>query len=552
MDVTGESADPEFDRVVVDGDEQHVAPVPHRKVTAHFEGSDARFTVHLPHEGWQHRFHHPVYPLDDEQPDEATIATAAAAGAYLVRTNSPGGYRIDAAAAKASRVIATEHYDSSQRIFGYLHGASGGGFQTIGAMENTAGVWDGAVPMVIGVPTSIPNNFFVRALARFVLSDKAEVIADAVRPGGSGDPFVHLDDAEAEVLQEVMRMGVPLRAFDDHPYVFGRQDPDLLMGFAPVVRELDPTYADDFWSAEGYLGTEPSALGERFREARTGENDWDLALLTYHRHQVPARDGHTAFDQFRDASGRPSGPQRPIEIGPLISGQVCGTGDRPSHTGALSGKVILLQNLLDPDGWPAHGAWYHQQVRRSLGAGADDSFRLWFNDHADHFAGPEAVGKEDRIVDYAGICQQALRDVAAWVERDEAPAPSTTYEVVDGQVEVAVDARRGGIQPVVDLNVEGRSRVEVAIGTPVHLHAEVSVPRGTGRIVAAEWGGLDPSIFTPADLDGPTDRAVITTELTFDRPGTYFPAMRVIAERDEASPGLTGIPSLGRVRVVVV
>ncbi|MEU0649571.1 hypothetical protein [Streptomyces umbrinus] len=144
------------------------------------------------------------------------------------------------------------------RIFGYIYGGSGGSYQTIGAMENTTGVWDGAVPFIPGVPTSTPNNFFVRAFARLVLQDDAEQIADAVSPGGSGDPYTGLSEVERAVLREVTRMGVPLRAWQDPSYVLGLHDPQGLLGFAGVVRAMDPTYMDDFWSKPGYLGTEQS------------------------------------------------------------------------------------------------------------------------------------------------------------------------------------------------------------------------------------------------------------------------------------------------------
>ena len=151
------------------------------------------------------------------------------------------------------------------------------------------------MPFIVGVPTSIPNNFFVRAFARFVLAGKAAQIADAVAPGGSGDPFAGLDDLERSVLLEVTRMGVPLRAWEDYRYVLGLDAPDGLLGFGGTVRAIDPMYVNDFWTKPGYVGTEQSALGDLFRAARTGDvnDDWNLALLTYHRHQVPSVPGST-------------------------------------------------------------------------------------------------------------------------------------------------------------------------------------------------------------------------------------------------------------------
>jgi len=536
--ITATNRDPDHDAPVVDGEEERAAPVPHRRVWGHFEGTDARFEICLPPAGaWEQRFHQHVYPLDDEHASEATIAFAASSGAYTVQTNSPGGYRIDAAAAKFAKVVAGAHYGSDAPIHGYLYGASGGGYQTIGAMENTEGVWDGAVPMVIGLPTSIPNDFFVKALARFVLDAKAEQIAEAVRPGGSGDPYTGLDDVERAVLREVTRMGVPLRAWEDHRYLLGHEDPDALLGFLPVVQATDPGYADDFWNLDGYLGTEQSALGDRFRAARTADDEWELAVLTYHRHQVPSRPGYRGFDQFRAPDGSPRHPQRPVELGPTISGAVCGTGAAPSHTGAISGKAILLQNLVDPDAFPLHGDWYRRQVEQSLGDRWEDSFRLWFNDHADHHAGPLAAGKEGRLVSYEGILQQALRDVSAWVERGEEPAPSTRYGVVDGQIGVVADAAtRGGIQPVVTLTVDGGV-----------LRADVQALAGS-RVVTVEWDTLGTGRFEVEYLAEPTERLVQERPLDGDGPRTVV--VRATTQRDpDADSRFTQVQGLGRVRV---
>jgi hypothetical protein len=214
--VTADCVDPPYDRPVIDREEDLATPVPHRRVSGHFAGTDRRFVFTFPPRGqWDGRFFQLVYPLQDENPSDESIAFGAASGAYPVQTNGGGGYRVDAAAARFSETVAADSYGSSERIYGYIYGASGGSYQTTGAAENTTGVWDGAVPMVMGAPTSITNNFMVRALARLVLRDAAPQIADAVAPGGSGDPYVGLDDVERAALREATIMGVPLRAWED-------------------------------------------------------------------------------------------------------------------------------------------------------------------------------------------------------------------------------------------------------------------------------------------------------------------------------------------------
>jgi len=551
MWVTPDCVDPDHDTPVVDSETVETAPVPHVRVSGHFEGTTARFNIYLPTGiEWEHRFYQLVYPLSDENASDGTIAFGAASGAYTVQTNGGGGYRVDAAAAKFAETVAAEHYGSSAPIHGYIYGASGGSYQTIAAMENTAGLWDGAVPIVVGTPTSIPNNFFVRAFARFVLADDAPDIADAMSPGGSGDPYAGLDATERDVLREVTAMGVPLRAWEDHRYVLGLDTPDGLMGFGSTVLAIDPGYVSDFWTEPGYLGTEDSALGQQFRDARTPENEAELALLTYHRHQVPSRPGFAAFDQFRGPDGEPIYPQRPVNIGALISGSVSGGG---THTGAITGKVIVVENLLDTDAFPWHGDWYAQQVSAALGDATDDTFRLWYNDNADHLIGPMTGPKQARIVPYDGIVQQALRDVAAWAERGDAPARSTRYDIADGQVAVPDNAAaRRGIQPVVDLSVGDSSRVDIAAGDTVQFSATIQAPPRTGEIVATEWDFAGTGQFASSPVHRPKRTLVLHASFTYDEPGTYFPALRATAQRDgDTSTAFTRVQNLGRVRVVV-
>ncbi|WP_028609700.1 PKD domain-containing protein [Paenibacillus harenae] len=267
--ITPESVDPLYNRPVIDSETDLTTPVPHRKVSGHFEGTDKKFTFYFPAKNkFTGRFFQNVYPLQDENATDVNVNFGADSGAYTVQTNGGGGYRVDAAAAKFSRTVAAKYYGWSGRIYGYIYGGSGGSFQTIGSLEGTEGVWDGAVPYITGVPTSIPNNFFIRAFARFVLEKKAEQIADAMSPGGSGDPYAGLNDMEKAVLQEVTKLGVPLRAWEDYNYLLGLHDADGLLGFLTALCGIDPTYVEDFWNKPGYLGTEQSALGELFRSSK--------------------------------------------------------------------------------------------------------------------------------------------------------------------------------------------------------------------------------------------------------------------------------------------
>jgi hypothetical protein len=535
VQVTPGCVDPLYADPVIDTEQDLSTPVTHHRVSGHFDGTDVKFTIYLPPaRQWQGRFFQYTYPISTENALDRAVAFGAASGAYTVQTSGTGGYRHDAAAAKFAEILAAAYYRSgSRRIYGYLYGPSGGSFQTVGAIENTTGVWEGAVPVVLGVPTSIPINFFVRAQARMVMRDVAGRIADAVRPGGSGNPYAGLTPVQAAMLHEVTSLGMPLKAWADPDYVLGLSAPDGLLGFGAVIKQLDPTYADDFWSKPGYLGTEQSALGDIVRAelARTGDR-WAVALPSYYRHQVPpAGEGYDVFDALR---GRY--PQRPLLIGPAIATSVTGGG---TYTGRINGKVIVVDNLVDSDAYPWHADWYARRVQ------SPGDFRLYYNDNADHLEGPVTGAKASRIVSYDPIVEQALRDVAAWAERGVRPPQSTGYTVTDGQVRVpATAARRRGIQPVVDLTVRGRDRIDVKAGQKVDFQGRVATPPGAGRIVSAGWDFTGSGAFTPATTG-------FTAGHRFTEPGTYYVSLKVASSRSGHAESFAMVENLDRVRVVV-
>lgn len=630
MWITAESIDPIYNRPVIDSRADLKEPVRHHKVSGHFENTDKRFNFYFPLKSqWEGRFFQHVYPQYDENATDETVSFGADSGAYTIQTNGGGGYRVDAAAAKFSKTIAASYYESSDRIYGYIYGGSGGSYQTIGAIENSSGVWDGAVPYIPGVPISIPNNFFVRAFARFVLENKAKLIADSMSPGGSNNPYTGLNDMERAVLLEVTKMGVPIRGWEDYEYTLGLNDPQGLLGFGNVVREIDPAYVDDFWSKPGYLAMEQSPLGELIRSIKidqfaiiskisrdnqniptsmildglskiptttgydftlyapdgetkigtlsgsldsTGtmfiissgnpdsvigaiengaklhiDNRWSLALLSYHRHQAPKRADYYGWDQLRGADGTPLFPQRTVEVGPAITSSVAGGG---TYSGLINGKVIMVANLLDVDAYPWHADWYCTQVKKSVGESFDDQFRIWFNDHADHIDnGPRTV----RLVQYDTILKQALRDVSAWAEKDVAPARSTPYEVIEGQVRVPEKAiERQGIQPIIDLNVNNAAVIHVAGGETVTFAAKIQVPPGAGKVVDTDWDFDGTGNFTSRPYGSPSETVEVSVTHTYTTPGTYFPSLRASSQREgDKSTPFTKVQNLGRVRVVV-
>jgi hypothetical protein len=275
MFVTDDCVDPRFNLPYVDLDEWRDTPVRHRYVHGGFTGTDAKFSFAFPpYEQYRGRFiQGPTHQLtSNENLLGEQIAFAISSGGYAVQTNMGGseaatfteavlffgfdpavaGYRVNAAAAKYSRVEAAEMY-GRHRPYGYLYGGSGGAYQTISSAENTT-VWDGYVPFVLGSPASIPNGYTLRINAQRILgsSGKFPCILDAVDPGGSGDPVTscNLNEEQAGAYDEATRLGFPPRAWFGASLAGAGALP-LVAGYVPF---LDSRYTEDFWSLPGYLG----------------------------------------------------------------------------------------------------------------------------------------------------------------------------------------------------------------------------------------------------------------------------------------------------------
>jgi len=637
--VDAESVDPQFSQPYVELSEWREHPVPHRYVRGGFKGTDARFSFYFPpKDQYQGRFFHNTYPLvtsSDIGPFPIQFDVAIGnlgftidSGAYYVQTNLGGAdrmppadpaiaaYRVNAAAAKYSRLLAVELY-GEHRPFGYLFGGSGGSYQTIGSAENTRGVWDGFLPYVMATPNAIPSMFTVRMHALRILKQRGKFagIMDAIDPGGSGDPFAELNEEERAALTEATSLGFPPRGWWNHAALTS----GYFYNVAPLIPMLDRTYVDDFWTQPGYLGTDPksairsarfqfdttvtsvvegfpkqlqlesvpdwdfadahlailsgaaagksipiasvegqtmgfafaadhSALGViRAGDRVRIDNAWPLALQTYQRHQVPTPDLY-GWNQYRDSGGEPIYPQRELLIGPIAAAGTAGS----VPNGQIHGKMLVLEALMDIDAMPWQADWYRSQVRQALGTDFEDSFALWFIDHAQH-DNPLTAAARARTVSYEGALQQALRDLSAWVEKGIKPA-ATRYKMVGAQVEVSDDAHdRRGVQPLIALKANGAVGSEVSIDEAVTFTATIEVPPGAGKVVAAEWDFEGTGSYPiDARIDTPEALVRLSATFVFARPGTYFPVLRATAQRQGDTQTPYGrIQNIGRARVVV-
>lgn len=667
-------AEPLFSQPYIDIDEWRSTPARHRYVHGGFKGTEARFSFYLPApDKYQGRFFQYITPVPDSENlsqgltgEEDRIGFALDSGAYFVETNSGGrsaaampgqrgdptigAFRANAAAAQFSRVVAEQMY-GGKRPYGYAFGGSGGAFRTLAGMENTRGVWDGAVPYVVGSPMALPNLFTARMLGLRVLAPVFPQIVDAIDAGGSGDPYKDLSPEQAATLKEVTRLGFPPAGW----FNYKKLGMHAYAVIYPVTRALDPAYFKEFWTTPGYDGyaPPPSLIDARVRLGTTvasivtageaarmnlpglrqageakglADNGWkahqpstpvavrlmkapgkdvmggdfivdsgaaagkkamilncigDIVLLgqggeeivsklaagdavrvdntdflaseTYHRHQVPPGDQFPEWDQYRGPDGKPLYPQRPMILGPLLARGATGT----DQTGEFSGKMIMLENLYDTEAFPWQGDWYRQRVRENLGTATNDHYRLWMNDHANHGDSTRQL-YPNHTVSYIGILQQALRDLAAWVEDGTDPAQTTNYQLVDGQIVVPATAEaRRGIQPVVSLTgTDGQKAIEAQTGKTAVMTGTIAVPPGTGKVVSAEWDFDDTGTFpVRSDLSKAKDHGdnvTVTMTHVFSKPGTYFVTLRVASQREgNVQTPFARIQNLDRVRVIV-
>jgi hypothetical protein len=291
------------------------------------------------------------------------------------------------------------------------------------------------------------------------------------------------------------------------------------------------------------------------------DNSIYLASQTYHRHQNPPGE-YYVWEQFRRPDGMLLYPERP-----LVANTASVGADYASQSGKFDCKMIVVECLMDEAAYPWQADWYRSKVRAALGPSFDNQYRLWFVDHAMHvnpsrYMTPSEGGPTDaahswvdtHIISYAGILQQALRDVATWAERGIAPPESTTYEVEDGQIVVpAAAAKRKGIQPVVSLTVNGGQRAEVRVGQAVTFDAVAEAPPHAGSVVSAEWDFDGQGAYPECSTVTPASKVTVTTTHTFTASGTYFPAVRVSSNRNSDDRSVYALArNLARVRVVVM
>jgi hypothetical protein len=659
-------ADEFFGAPYVDVDEKRESPVPHRYVHGGFEETATKFSFYFP-DTYDGRFFHFLEGGYGGNENTVSVrgttfgglAFAASRGGFFVESNQGHigaepcpkagddatiyGYRANAECARLARYVAGSVYGESPK-HGYLFGGSGGGHRTLLAMEYVEDeVWDGGVASVIGAPNTL-RAYSAMNNARRVVGPRFDQVIDAVEPGGSGNPFEHLDTEQREALAHLYGEGFPRRA--ERSVSEGLNAGVAFWTWnADGLRLVHGEYFDAFWTQPGHAGadgllndwvldvqttvaqtftpgeaaTYPLAgfgrmlmmappdkrvgitlageqprwiqgaritvssgaaagrvlycsdyadgliIGSSIGEAQTLlfdgvevgdeihiDNRDFLAYCYYYRHHVLGPRGSRRL--FMD--GQPIYPQ--YEDPPMSSSPVFGTVPRHDF---VRRPTFLLQHCLDTSGWPAGAVECEERVRTHLGDKADEQFRLWWLENAEHVPGSLAPSRSrpapsSRLIDYAGAHEAALDAMVALIERGVSAPSSTSYQFDwdECAVRLAPNAtERGGIQPLATAAANGSVRANVHAGQEVVLSVDAEAPSGAGSIVEVAWdfeGDGDWSeVYVPKDANPVLHHE---TRHVFERPGTYFPSARVIAQAvADADDVFARVMNLGRCRVIV-
>jgi hypothetical protein len=364
-DLAFKTQDTLFGKPYIDMDEWRDKPVRHRYIHGGFKGTDTRFSFYFPtKEQYEGRFFQYVTPFPDNENlsqgatgESDKIGFSVASGAYFIETNgggrtdftnpgkrpeaSIGAYRANAASAQFSRIVAL-HIFGGTRPFGYLFGGSGGAYRTVGGIENTQGVWDGAVPYVLGSPMAIPNCFTARMHAMRVLDGKFPQIVDALEPGGSGDIYAGLNEEEKEALLEVTRMGFPPQSW----YAWKTMGiHGFLVLYGGVVMADRKYFFEDFWNKPGHLGYNPP---KSLLEARIQKVSKIKALIGYEEavklglsERLSAADRGSADNAWKNTGDNGEKPEA-FQLEDLLPAVNFLGGDLIIKTGEAAGATLQL------------------------------------------------------------------------------------------------------------------------------------------------------------------------------------------------------------------
>jgi hypothetical protein len=560
---------PYFDR-----DEVREQPHSHRYVHGGFAGTDTRFSFYYPPASrYGGRFFTAIEGGPGGHEDRAAamgpdaglpgMDFAFAHGAYLVESNgghiAPAGvsrgrsrtdgsitsYRASAQSSRIARALATQIYGERPRR-GYIFGPSGGGWRTILCIENTRGIWDGAVPYISPAGHGVSFPSMISNLVR-VLGDRLAGVVAAFEPGGSGDPFTGLTSVQRAELAGAYRAGLQPGA------EFQLANPALELGVllttSVMHADYDPEYFEEFWTVPGHRGADGELTAELVDTELTVASSFTAGELSS---RFPAE-----LDRFV-VGGRslPEGtvlgirmPRQQRGCGPapaLLRGcdvevlAGASTGSRFVCLGAVDDLLVL--DLADPDGLRAIGPGdllhlhnrrylaYCHAYRHQIDADADECRQFIVGGHpvypqrarsvADVLAGVRTTGRFETKVIYVASVNDTLASplggTVSWAAQARAALGDRAGEKLrvwlnDNSGHVVPARRPAGMVPVTETRlVDWTGIIETAVADVIAWVEDAMPPPADtvfavadGRIALApraiDRGGVQPVVHCLAD-----------------------------------------------------
>lgn len=281
-----------FGRPFIDVDEQRGDAFPYRYIHGGFEGTDTRFAYCFPSTDiYRGRLFQPLEGANAGHenvnagplgPITGGLDMTFRLGGYCVESNmghigdvedpkaGPDptiyGFRAAAESARFSKYVAKQIYGAAPH-HSYVYGGSGGARRSPLCLAYGGGTWDAALPYMGDamdgehgdmrrLRTGSPNFSSMFNVQR-VLGAKINGVIDAMRPGGSGDPFAGLDSHQAEELATLYRLGYPRG--DEFMIMQPMGQAWLWASLAQRLEAEDP-YFKAFWSQPGHVGYDQPEL----------------------------------------------------------------------------------------------------------------------------------------------------------------------------------------------------------------------------------------------------------------------------------------------------
>ncbi|WP_261569729.1 tannase/feruloyl esterase family alpha/beta hydrolase [Frankia gtarii] len=394
MDVDGKIAvatyiptDTFFGAPYIDSDEWRESPLPHRHVHGGFKDTDTRFTFYFPTEdSYDGRLFHPLEGAHAGHEDAfggpmgdviGGLVLISRLGGYMIESNSGHigddidprggddptlyGHRASVETARFSKHVAAQVYGAPPH-HAYVWGGSGGGRRSPLCLEYGTGVYDGALPFMGGGEiaahgvTTLMKGAQVMAFASMfnvqrLLRRQAAGVIDAMRPGGSGDPYAGLTTHQREELANLYQLGYPR---GDEFMIFSPMGQIWLWSsIADRLATEDAEYFTAFWTQPGYVGHDaPDALADDILDVTTTVSRvvTGRELLTDPAYAGPEYGGLRVMASLMSA-----GPDLPmaIEVEGLGDGYRLGAGLQ-LVSGKAKGRQLYCMghagNLLSADG----------------------------------------------------------------------------------------------------------------------------------------------------------------------------------------------------------